>query len=180
VSFGVREVTAEAIRHKSETNKTPAQQRGIRGAHGNVMKVSDLLVACLEQEGVRYVFGIPGEEIEDLLFSLEQSLVRFVPTRHEQGAAFMANVWGRLTGKAGVCLATLGPGATNLITGIADAYLDNAPLELEPHRPETDHPYRFFSRRGLCALYTASRNGWRYLWGAVGTESETGGGTFRV
>ena len=92
------------------------------------MKVSDLLVACLEQEGVRYVFGIPGEEIEDLLFSLEQSSVQFVPTRHEQGAAFMANVWGRLTGKAGVCLATLGPGATNLITGIADAYLDNAPL----------------------------------------------------
>lgn len=92
------------------------------------MKVSDLLVACLEQEGVRYVFGIPGEEIEDVLFSLEQSSVRFVPTRHEQGAAFMANVWGRLTGKAGVCLATLGPGATNLITGIADAYLDNAPL----------------------------------------------------
>jgi acetolactate synthase-1/2/3 large subunit len=92
------------------------------------MKVSDLLVACLEQEGVRYVFGIPGEEIEDLLFSMEQSSVQFVPTRHEQGAAFMANVWGRLTGKAGVCLATLGPGATNLITGIADAYLDNAPL----------------------------------------------------
>ena len=92
------------------------------------MKVSDLLVACLEQEGVRYVFGIPGEEIEDLLFSLEQSSVQFIPTRHEQGAAFMANVWGRLTGKAGVCLATLGPGATNLITGIADAYLDNAPL----------------------------------------------------
>lgn len=92
------------------------------------MKVSDLLVACLEQEGVRYVFGIPGEEIEDLLFSMEQSSVQFVPTRHEQGAAFMANVWGRLTGRAGVCLATLGPGATNLITGIADAYLDNAPL----------------------------------------------------
>lgn len=92
------------------------------------MKVSDLLVACLAQEGVRYVFGIPGEEIEDLLFSMEQSSVQFVPTRHEQGAAFMANVWGRLTGKAGVCLATLGPGATNLITGIADAYLDNAPL----------------------------------------------------
>jgi acetolactate synthase I/II/III large subunit len=92
------------------------------------MKVSDLLVACLEQEGVRYVFGIPGEEIEDLLFSMERSSVQFVPTRHEQGAAFMANVWGRLTGKAGVCLSTLGPGATNLITGIADAYLDKAPL----------------------------------------------------
>ena len=92
------------------------------------MKVSDLLVHCLEQEGERYVFGVPGEENEDVLFSMEKSAVRFVPTRHEQGAAFMANVWGRLTGKAGVRLATLGPGATNLITGIADAYLDKAPL----------------------------------------------------
>ncbi len=92
------------------------------------MKVSDLLVKCLENEGVRYVFGVPGEENEDLLFSLEGSTVRFVPTRHEQGAAFIANVWGRLTGRAGVCLATLGPGATNLLTGIADANLDKAPV----------------------------------------------------
>jgi len=92
------------------------------------MKVSDLFVKCLENEGVRFVFGVPGEENEDLLFSLENSSIRFVACRHEQGAAFMANVWGRLTGKAGVCLATLGPGATNLITGIADANLDKAPL----------------------------------------------------
>ena len=92
------------------------------------MKVSDLLVRCLENEGVKYVFGLPGEENEDLLFSLEASSIKFVPTRHEQGAAFIANVWGRLTGKAGVCLSTLGPGATNLITGIADANLDRAPL----------------------------------------------------
>ena len=92
------------------------------------MKVSDLFVKCLENEGVRYVFGLPGEENEDLLFSLADSSIRFVPCRHEQGAAFMANVWGRLTGKAGVCLATLGPGATNLITGIADANLDKAPV----------------------------------------------------
>ena len=92
------------------------------------MKVSDLLVRCLENEGVRYVFGLPGEENEDLLFSLEASSIQFVPTRHEQGAAFLANVWGRLTGKAGVCLSTLGPGATNLLTGIADANLDHAPL----------------------------------------------------
>ena len=82
------------------------------------MKVSDLFVKCLENEGVRYVFGVPGEEIEDLLFSLEQSSITFIPTRHEQGAAFMADVWGRLTGKAGVCLSTLGPGATNLVTGV--------------------------------------------------------------
>lgn len=92
------------------------------------MKVADLFVKCLENEGVRYVFGVPGEEIEDLLFSLERSSIRFIPTRHEQGAAFMADIWGRLTGKAGVCLATLGPGATNLMTGVADAFLDKSPL----------------------------------------------------
>ena len=92
------------------------------------MKVSDLFIKCLENEGVRYVFGVPGEENEDLLFSLEASSIRFIPTRHEQGAAFMANVWGRLTGEAGVGLSTLGPGATNLITGVADAYLDKSPL----------------------------------------------------
>lgn len=92
------------------------------------MKASDLVVKCLEAEGVRYVFGLPGEEIEDLLFSLEKSLIQFIPTRHEQGASFMADVYGRLTGKAGVCLSTLGPGATNLITGIADAQLDKSPV----------------------------------------------------
>lgn len=92
------------------------------------MNVADLLIRCLEEEGVRYVFGVPGEENEDFLFALEKSSIEFVPTRHEQGAAFIANVWGRLTGRAGVCLSTLGPGATNLITGIADANLDKAPL----------------------------------------------------
>ena len=92
------------------------------------MKVSDLFARCLENEGVKYIFGVPGEEIEDILFSLEKSSVHFVPTRHEQGAAFMADVWGRLSGKAGVCLSTLGPGATNLMTGVADANLDKSPL----------------------------------------------------
>lgn len=92
------------------------------------MKTSDLLVRCLEAEGVKYVFALPGEEIEDLLFSLEQSSIEVVITRHEQSAAFMADVWGRLTGKAGVCLATLGPGATNLITGLADAHMDKSPV----------------------------------------------------
>lgn len=92
------------------------------------MKASDLFVKCLENEGVQYIFGVPGEENEDLLFSLEDSSIEFIPTRHEQGAAFIANVWGRLTGKAGVCLSTLGPGATNLITGIADANLDKSPV----------------------------------------------------
>lgn len=92
------------------------------------MKVSDLIIKCLECEGVRHVFGVPGEETEDILFSLEKSSIQFITTRHESGAAFMADVYGRLTGKAGVCLATLGPGATNLITGVADAHLDKAPL----------------------------------------------------
>jgi len=92
------------------------------------MKVSDLLVECLATEGVEYIFGIPGEEILDVVDSLSQSRISFVPTRHEQGAAFMANVYGRLTGKPGVCLSTLGPGATNLTTGVADALLDRAPL----------------------------------------------------
>lgn len=92
------------------------------------MNVAELLVRCLESEGVRYVFGVPGEENEDLLFALDDSSIRFVPTRHEQGAAFIANVWGRITGEAGVCLSTLGPGATNLLTGVADANLDKAPL----------------------------------------------------
>ncbi|MCX2819706.1 MAG: acetolactate synthase-1/2/3 large subunit [Methanobacteriota archaeon] len=92
------------------------------------MRASDVLVSCLEDEGVEHVFGVPGEENEDLLFSLRGSSVEFVPTRHEQGAAFAANVFGRLTGDAGVCLGTLGPGATNLITGVADANLDKAPL----------------------------------------------------
>lgn len=92
------------------------------------MKVSDLVVKCLENEGVKYIFGVPGEENEDLLFSLENSTIKFVQTRLELGASFMADVYGRITGKAGVCLATLGPGATNLITGTADAHLDKAPL----------------------------------------------------
>jgi acetolactate synthase-1/2/3 large subunit len=92
------------------------------------MQASDLLVASLEQEGVEHVFGVPGEEMEELLFSLRDSDVTFVPVRHEQGAAFMADVHGRLTGDAGVCLSTLGPGATNLLTGVADAHLDKSPL----------------------------------------------------
>ena len=92
------------------------------------MKASDLIVQCLENEGVRHVFGLPGEEIMDILDSLLDSPITFIPTRHEQGAAFMADAYGRLTGRAGVCLSTLGPGATNLATGVADANLDRAPL----------------------------------------------------
>nr|MBA2792844.1 acetolactate synthase large subunit [Thermoleophilaceae bacterium] len=83
---------------------------------------------CLEAEGVKHVFGIPGEETLDLNESLAKSSIEFVPTRHEQGGAYMADTYGRLTGKAGVCLGTLGPGALNLVTAVADAYLDSAPL----------------------------------------------------
>jgi len=92
------------------------------------MKASDLLVQCLENEEVEYIFGIPGEENLDVMDSLIGSKIEFITTRHEQGAAFMADVYGRLTGKAGVCLATLGPGATNLVTGFADANMDRAPI----------------------------------------------------
>ena len=92
------------------------------------MKAAELFVRCLENEGVEYIFGIPGEENIDILEVLLDSPIRFVSTRHEQGAAFMANVYGRLTGRAGVCLATLGPGATNLVTGVADANMDRAPV----------------------------------------------------
>src|SRR5215468_5549394 len=92
------------------------------------MKAADLIVQCLENEQVRYVFGLPGEEILDILDSFLESRITFIPTRHEQGAAFMADAYGRLTGRPGVCLSTLGPGATNLATGVADANLDRAPL----------------------------------------------------
>ena len=100
---------------------------------------AQLLTECLEQEGVEYVFGIPGEENLELIHSLYHSgKIRFIVVRHEQGAAFMADVYGRLTGKAGVCLATLGPGATNLITGVADADSDGAPLVAITGQVSTD------------------------------------------
>ena len=92
------------------------------------MKASDLFVRCLETENVTHIFGIPGEENADMMISLNDSPIDFVLCRHEQAAAFMADTYGRLTGRAGVCLATLGPGATNLVTGIADANMDRAPL----------------------------------------------------
>ena len=92
------------------------------------IKASDLFVKCLETEGVEYIFGMPGEENADLMISLLDSKIKFILTRHEQGAAFMADVYGRLTGKVGVCLATLGPGATNLATGVANANMDRSRL----------------------------------------------------
>ena len=90
--------------------------------------VADLIVECLEGEGVTHVFGIPGEENIHLVDALSRSSIRFILVRHEQGASFMAETYGRLTGKAGVCLATLGPGAINLLLGVADATTNSTPL----------------------------------------------------
>src|SRR5258705_12062000 len=109
-------------------------------------KASDLFVECLEAEAITHVFGIPGEETLDLNESLADSFTQFVPVRHEQGGAYMADVYGRLTGRAGVCLGTLGPGAPNLVTAVADAFLDRAPLvaltgqaDLERTHKESHH-----------------------------------------
>ncbi|MGC9008289.1 MAG: thiamine pyrophosphate-binding protein, partial [Halothiobacillaceae bacterium] len=106
------------------------------------MITAELFVRCLEAEGVETIFGVPGEENLDLLDALLESRIRFIPTRHEQGAAFMADVHGRLTGRAGVCLATLGPGATNLITGVADANMDHAPLVAIAGQASTDRLHK--------------------------------------
>jgi acetolactate synthase I/II/III large subunit len=92
------------------------------------MKASDLLVKALENEGVEYIWGIPGEENLDLLESLRASRIKLIVTRHEQAAGFMAATYGRLTGKTGVCLSTLGPGATNFVTASAYAHLGGFPM----------------------------------------------------
>lgn len=106
------------------------------------MKAAELFVRCLENEKVDTIFGIPGEENLDVMDALLDSPIRFITTRHEQGAAFMADVHGRLTGQAGVCLATLGPGATNLITGVADANLDRAPVVAIAGQAGTDRLHK--------------------------------------
>jgi acetolactate synthase I/II/III large subunit len=92
------------------------------------MKASDLFLKALEEEGVTQIFGVPGEENADVMISLLDSPIQFIMTRHEQGAAFMADVYGRLTGRPGVCLGTLGPGATNLVTGVANGNFDRSPV----------------------------------------------------
>ena len=107
------------------------------------MKASDLLVKCLEEEGIEYIFGVPGEENADFMMSLEESeKIRFILTRHEQGAAFMAEVYGRLTGNPAGCLGTLGPGATNLITGVADSNMDRAPMLVLTGQGSTDRLHK--------------------------------------
>jgi acetolactate synthase-1/2/3 large subunit len=107
------------------------------------MNASDLLVKCLEEEGIEYIFGVPGEENADFMMALEKSkLIKFVLTRHEQGAAFMAEIYGRLTGNPAGCLGTLGPGATNLITGVADSNMDRAPMLVLTGQGSTDRLHK--------------------------------------
>jgi acetolactate synthase-1/2/3 large subunit len=92
------------------------------------MKASDLFVQALENEGVKYIFGVPGEENLDFVESLRNSSIKLIVTRHEQPAGFMAATYGRLTGRMGVCLSTLGPGATNLMTAASYAQLGAMPM----------------------------------------------------
>src|SRR3954463_15529645 len=106
----------------------PVRENGIGSEGGGVSKGSDLLVAALENEGVDRIFAIPGEENLDVLESLRRSRIEVVLTRHEQAAGFMAATCGRLTGRAGVCLTTLGPGALNLSTSAAYAHLGAMPM----------------------------------------------------
>ena len=107
------------------------------------MKASDLFVQCLEAEGIEYIFGVPGEENADFMMSLEESdKIRFILTRHEQGASFMAEIYGRLTGNPAGCLGTLGPGAANLITGVADANMDRAPMLVLTGQGETSRLHK--------------------------------------
>ena len=107
------------------------------------MNASDLLVECLEEEGIEYIFGVPGEENADFMMALEKSSkIKFILTRHEQGAAFMAEIYGRLTGNPAGALGTLGPGATNLITGVADSNMDRAPMLVLTGQGSTDRLHK--------------------------------------
>ncbi|HET9679761.1 MAG TPA: acetolactate synthase large subunit [Gammaproteobacteria bacterium] len=107
------------------------------------MKCSDLMVKCLEEEGIEYIFGVPGEENANFMLSLQESdKIQFILTRQEQGAAFMADVYGRLTGNPAACLGTLGPGATNLVTGVADANMDHAPLLCLTAQADTERQHK--------------------------------------
>ena len=107
------------------------------------MNASELFVQCLEEEGIEYIFGVPGEENADFMMALENSTkIRFILTRHEQGAAFMAEIYGRLTGNPAGALGTLGPGATNLITGVADSNMDRAPMLVLTGQGSTDRLHK--------------------------------------
>lgn len=119
------------------------------------MTGAELLVACLENAGIDTIYGLPGEENTDLMLAIKASSIRFVLTRHEQTAAFMASVHGRLTGRPAACLGTLGPGATNLLTGVADATLDLSPVLAITGQGSTDRLARSESHQviDLTALF---------------------------
>src|SRR3954464_7393499 len=155
-AFAGAAITAQAVRTRRSTRSVRgigqvvgrpgpyvSRTRGWDRSCGmSTRKASDLFVECLEAEGVKHVFGIPGEETLDLNESLAASSVAFVPVRHEQGGAYMADMYGRLTGRAGVCLGTLGPGATNLITAVAAAFLDRAPLVALPAQADLERMHK--------------------------------------
>src|SRR5581483_733416 len=105
--------------------KTPTAKRA---EVGPAMKGSEILIACLEREGVEAIFAYPGGASMEFHQSLTRSKIRTILPRHEQGGSFAAEGYARATGKVGVCMATSGPGATNLITGLADAYMDSIPV----------------------------------------------------
>src|ERR1041385_5509543 len=113
-------------KNQSPATSAPAKEAG--GERGERMKGSDILIKALEREGVEVIFAYPGGASMEFHQSLTRSKIRTVLPRHEQGGAFAAEGYARATGKPGVCMATSGPGATNLVTGIADAYMDSVPL----------------------------------------------------
>jgi len=111
--------------------------------HNGLKNIAELLVECFENEEVEYIFGLPGEENIYFIEALSHSKkIKFILTRHEQAASFMADIYGRLTGKSGVCLATLGPGAINLLLGTADANLDSSPLVAIAAQASTDRLFK--------------------------------------
>ncbi len=106
------------------------------------MNCAELFVKCLEREGVEYIFGLPGEENAHFMMALEDSPIKFIMTRHEQSASFMAEAYGKLTHGVGVCLGTLGPGATNLVSGVASANSDRAPLVAITGQSDIHHQHK--------------------------------------
>src|SRR5688500_10498185 len=121
-------VEAKASSEKSQNLLPSVSTKETTGERGPRMKGSDILIAALEREGVEVIFAYPGGASMELHQSLTRSKIRTILPRHEQGGSFAAEGYARACGKAGVCMATSGPGATNLVTGIADAYMDSIPM----------------------------------------------------
>src|ERR1051326_3372267 len=121
-----KRASAEKTQTASAAASAPARETA--GERGERMRGSDMLIAALEREGVECIFAYPGGASMEFHQSLTRSKIRTVLPRHEQGGVFAAEGYARATGKAGVCMATSGPGATNLVTGLADAYMDSIPV----------------------------------------------------